>query len=126
MTVWLLALALQAHAHQAPSPSAALEIATRPVPLRTGIGTAHDPVGTASKQAQAFYDQGLAYLHSYVWIEAARSFRQALRSDPHLGMADVGLADAYIGLQDADGRSLGIDSELLGRSEIGAHADHDP
>jgi tetratricopeptide (TPR) repeat protein len=57
-------------------------------------------VTTSSPEAQAFYDQGLAYLHSYVWIEAVRSFHQALRSDPNLAMAFLGLTDAYIGLQD--------------------------
>src|SRR5882762_5826668 len=73
----------------------ALQLAQRPVPLRTGIGSAHDAVGTTSKQAQAFYDQGLAYLHSYVWLEAARSFNQALRLDPKLAMAHAGLTIAY-------------------------------
>ena len=58
------------HAHPAPSSAVALDLAQRPVTLRTGIGSAHDPVSTSSKQAQAFYDQGLAYLHSYVWVEA--------------------------------------------------------
>jgi hypothetical protein len=48
----------------------------RPLPLRTGIGSAHDDVAAASKAAQDFYDQGLAYLHSYLWLEAARSFNQ--------------------------------------------------
>jgi tetratricopeptide (TPR) repeat protein len=76
------------------------EILERPVPLREGVGTLHDPVTTSSPQAQAFYDQGLAYLHSFVWIEAARSFNQALRLDPKLAMAYVGLSDAYIGLAD--------------------------
>lgn len=76
------------------------EILSRPVALRSGIGTMHQKVSTTSAEAQSFYDQGLAYLHSYVWIEAARSFHQALRSDPNLAMAYVGLADAYIGLQD--------------------------
>src|SRR5579864_7453274 len=75
------------------------EILNRPVLLHEGLGPVHEKVTTSSLEAQKFYDQGLAYLHSYVWIEAARSFRQALRSDPHLGMAYVGLADAYIGLQ---------------------------
>jgi len=51
-----------------------LDVAKRAIPLRTGIGSAHDTVATTSKQAQAFYDQGLACLHSYVWLEAARSF----------------------------------------------------
>src|SRR5690348_3923334 len=76
------------------------EILERPVTLRQGVGVAHQKVTTSSPQAQAFYDQGLAYLNSYVWIEAARSFNQALRLDPSLAMAYLGLSDAYIGLQD--------------------------
>ncbi len=52
-------------------------------------------MGTTSKDAQAFYDQGLAYLHSYVWLEAARSFQQALRLDPNLAIASARLALAY-------------------------------
>lgn len=88
------------HSDSGPVPEAILE---RPVALRTGIGRMHEKVTTASPAAQSFYDQGLAYLHSYVWIEAARSFRQALRIDPKLGMAYLGLADAYIGLQDVPG-----------------------
>jgi tetratricopeptide (TPR) repeat protein len=76
------------------------EILERPVALRTGIGTLHEKVTTSSQEAQAFYDQGLAYLHSYVWIEAIRSFHQALRLDPNLAMAFLGLTDAYIGLHD--------------------------
>src|SRR3954469_23576054 len=70
----------------------------RAVPIRTGIGSAHDPVGSASPQAQAFHDQGLAYLHSYVWLEAARSFNQALRLDPTLAMPHLGLTLAYVEL----------------------------
>jgi tetratricopeptide (TPR) repeat protein len=76
------------------------EILERPATLRQGIGVLHDPVTSSSPEAQAFYDQGLAYLHSFVWIEAARSFHQALRLDPKLAMAYVGLSDAYIGLAD--------------------------
>jgi tetratricopeptide (TPR) repeat protein len=76
------------------------EILERPVTLRTGIGNSHDPVTTASTEAQAFYDQGVDYLHSYVWVEAARSFRQALRHDPDLALAWVGLSRAFTGLDD--------------------------
>lgn len=76
------------------------EVLERPLPLRQGIGKLHEEVTTASPEAQAYYDQGLAYLHSYVWIEAARSFHQALRLDPSLAMAYVGLSDAYVGLLD--------------------------
>ena len=72
-----------------------IELAARPVPLRQGIGAAHDAVSTSSTHAQAFYDQGLAYLHSYVWLEAARSFNQALRLDANLAMAHLGLTIAF-------------------------------
>jgi tetratricopeptide (TPR) repeat protein len=70
-------------------------VATRPVSLRVGIGAAHDAIGTMSKDAQAMYDQGLAYLHSYVWLEAARSFHQALRTDPNLAIAYARLSLIY-------------------------------
>jgi tetratricopeptide (TPR) repeat protein len=76
------------------------EILERPLPLRKGVGTINDKVTTSSTQAQAFYNQGVAYLHSYVWIEAARSFNHALRLDPKLAMAYVGLSRAYSGLED--------------------------
>jgi protein-disulfide isomerase/Tfp pilus assembly protein PilF len=76
------------------------EILERPVTLRHGIGNVHAKVTTASPQAQAFYDQGLNYLSAYVWIEAARSFHQALRLDSKLAMAYAGLCDVYVALQD--------------------------
>ena len=79
-------------------PSIPLALLERPVALRTNIGAAHDDAATSSKEAQAFYDQGLAYLHSYVWIEAARSFNQALKHDQNLSLAHVGLSYAYIEL----------------------------
>jgi Protein-disulfide isomerase len=76
------------------------EILERPVQLRRDIGNVHEKVTTTSPEAQAFYDQGLNYLSSYVWIEAARSFHQALRLDPSLAAAYVGLCDVYVQLQD--------------------------
>ena len=85
----------QAHAHPAPPGAALNDLVNKPVPVRTGIGPAHDRVSTASKRAQSFYDQGLAHLHSFVWLEAARSFNQALRDDPKLAMAHLGLTIAY-------------------------------
>ena len=85
--------------HQGGSP-VPHEIRERPVALRSGIGALHEKVTTSSQQAQAFYDQGLAYVHSYVWIEAIRSFHQALRLDPNMAMAFLGLTDAYIGVHD--------------------------
>jgi tetratricopeptide (TPR) repeat protein len=79
-------------------PAIPQELLERPVTIRTGIGSVHDDAGTKSAEAQRFYDQGLAYLHNYVWIEAARSFHQALRSDANLALAQVGLSYAYIEL----------------------------
>ncbi len=72
----------------------------RPVERRQGTGNAHEAVTTVSAEAQAFCDQGLDYLHGYVWIEAGRSFRQALRHDPALAMAWLGLSRVYSGLED--------------------------
>lgn len=85
------------------------EILERTVVLQEGTGNAHEAVTTKSRDAQAFYDQGLNYLHGYVWIEAARSFNQALRLDPRLVMAWIGLSRVYSGLDDPDAarRALG-------------------
>ena len=74
------------------------ELLERPVPLRTGVGNSREGVTTSSSEAQAFYNQGLNYLESYVWIEASRSFHQALRLDPKLAMADIGLSRVYLGV----------------------------
>jgi len=81
------------------------EILERSVPLRTGIGKVRHATSTKSAEAQAFYEQGLAYLHSYVWIEAARSFNQALRLDPQFALVLVGLSRAYTGLEDGTAAS---------------------
>ena len=71
------------------------EIMERPTTLDPGAGRLHQQVSTNSPEAQAFYDHGIVFLHSYVWVEAARSFHEALRRDPGLAMAELGLAKAY-------------------------------
>ncbi len=76
------------------------EILERPVSLRSGTGNSADTPTSASPEAQAFYRQGLNYLHGYVWIEAARSFNQALRLDPGMALAYWGLSRTYSGLDD--------------------------
>ncbi len=86
-----------------------LEILERPVQLRSDIGNLHEKVTTNSAEAQAFYDQGINYLSSYVWIEAARSFHQALRLDPSLAAAYAGLCDVYVQLQDVAAARAAID-----------------
>src|SRR5258705_986939 len=57
-------------------------------------------------------------LHSYVWIEAARSFNQALRLDPNLAMAYVGLSRAYLNLDDeSSAKSAVTHAQEIQRSE---------
>jgi tetratricopeptide (TPR) repeat protein len=73
-------------------------ILERPTAILPGVGTVSQKVTAKTPAVQALYDQGLAYLHSYVWIEAARSFHQALREDPDCAMAWMGLARAEQGL----------------------------
>jgi tetratricopeptide (TPR) repeat protein len=95
-------------------------LAQQPVPIRTGIGSAHDPASTTSSSAQSFYDQGLAYLHSYVWLEAARSFNEALRLDPKLALAQLGLSIAYVELN-----AVAAAREALTHAQALAATEHD-
>jgi tetratricopeptide (TPR) repeat protein len=103
-------------------PPLSRDLVERPLPLRPGIGTAHDPIATKVTEAQAFYDQGLSYLHSYMWVEAARSFHQALRLDPKLAMADVGLSYAYVELNAPADAHAALDRA---RTLASAASDHD-
>ena len=71
------------------------EVMERAIGLTDSAGKLHQEISTNSSAAQAYYDQGLALLDSYVWVDAARSFHEALRRDPELAMAELGLAKAY-------------------------------
>jgi tetratricopeptide (TPR) repeat protein len=51
-------------------------------------------VSTASPEAQAFFDQGLGYYYSYVYMEAARSFETAAKIDPNCALAWWGMSKA--------------------------------
>jgi Tfp pilus assembly protein PilF len=88
-----------------------------PIP-HEGLGTAHENVGTTSRDAQALYDEGLAHLHSFAWIEAARAFHAALRADPQLAMAHLGLSLAFGGL----GSSAGAADEVQRAQRLDATA----
>jgi len=78
------------------------QIVHRPTELAPGAGSVHQEITTDVPGAQALYDQGLGWMHSYFWIEAARSFHHALRLDPDLALAELGLSRAYrnMGLRD--------------------------
>src|ERR1041385_4674335 len=97
------------------------DVLTRPLPIRDGIGKAHDTVSTSSEEAQAFYDQGLAYLHSFVWIEAARSFSQTLKLDPQIALAYVGLSYAYVELNDSASARSALEKALALSARVDEH-----
>ena len=65
-----------------------------PAHLMTGQGTeyVHFKITTSSAEAQKFFDQGLAQLHSFWANEAERSFLQAAALDPAAPMPWWGVA----------------------------------
>src|SRR5207237_6973344 len=64
------------------------------IKLMPGIGNAHHKVSTNDPEAQAFFDQGLAFIYGFNHVEAEKSFRRAAELDPNLGMAYWGIAKA--------------------------------
>lgn len=70
------------------------------VALREGVGQFPTPTSTKNEKAQAYFEQGMGYLHGYALVEAARSFHEALRHDSTMVMAHVGLSRAYMELDD--------------------------
>jgi tetratricopeptide (TPR) repeat protein len=97
------------------------ELLERPITFRAGIGSAHDAVATKSADAQRFYDQALAYLHSYVWIDAARSLHQALRLDPSLAIAHAALNLAYVELNKPAEARAALDHARAMASKVPDH-----
>ena len=59
-------------------------------------GLCRFPVTTASAEAQQFFDQGVAQLHGFWFLEAERSFRQVLQLDPNCTMAYWGITMANV------------------------------
>jgi tetratricopeptide (TPR) repeat protein len=63
-----------------------------PAHIMTGQGKVHLAITTSNPKAQAFFDQGLAQLHSFWSVEAERSFLQAAELDPEAPMPWWGVA----------------------------------
>jgi len=74
----------------APPPSALAP--TLPARILDGMGTVHLPMTTSSAEAQRFFDQGVAQMHSFWAREAERSFLQAAALDPTAPMPYWGIA----------------------------------
>lgn len=87
---------------QVDGPSIPEQILQRRIAILNGSGESHRKVTTSSPEAQAYYDQGRAFLFSYDWIQAARSFHEALRRDPRLAMAYLGLSYALSGMGETE------------------------
>jgi tetratricopeptide (TPR) repeat protein len=70
----------------------------RPIPLRDGTRPRAHAGDDGVTDAQVYFDQGLALLHDFAWIDAARSFHEVLRRDDRCALAWVGLSRALTGL----------------------------
>jgi tetratricopeptide (TPR) repeat protein len=93
----LIATAAQAQGNTATchTPSAT-KSSNKPATLMDGYGKVHMPVTTKSAEAQRFFDQGLALMHSFWFYEADRSFERAAALDPECAMAQWGIAMAAV------------------------------
>ncbi len=72
----------------------------RKLPLTPGCGNVSFPVTTASKEAQDYFNQGVAQLHGFWYWEAERSFRTVLQLDPSCAMGHWGMAMANLENED--------------------------
>ena len=57
-----------------------------------GLGDFHRSAGTRSKEAQAYFDQGMRFLWAFNHDEATRSFARAAQIDPRCAMCFWGVA----------------------------------
>jgi tetratricopeptide (TPR) repeat protein len=86
----------RSEAHNAPPAPRAQ--GSRLAPLAEGailfdnLGSYHFPVTTRSKEAQAYFDQGLRFVYGFNHDEAARSFARAAQLDPSCAMCFWGVA----------------------------------
>ena len=87
-------LALAQH-HHAEEPSPEIDVSKLPPAVKiVGLGQSHIAITTKSPEAQQWFDQGLALLHSFWDYEALRAFEQAIRLDPDCALCHWGLSRA--------------------------------
>jgi tetratricopeptide (TPR) repeat protein len=63
--------------------------------LFDGMGAIHHRIATANRDAQKFFDQGLALVYAFNFGEAINSFERAAELDPDAAMPYWGIALAY-------------------------------
>lgn len=79
------------HAGHQPQAAAAAPAAPA-VPLYTTLGSQRRPITTFRDDAQAYFDQGMRWMHAFNLEEAEASFREAARLDPACAMCRWGVA----------------------------------
>ncbi|RYY62837.1 MAG: hypothetical protein EOO05_01180, partial [Chitinophagaceae bacterium] len=72
-----------------------------PITLKQGIGSIHFPVTVSGPTAQEFFNQGMAFLYSFEYVQAARSFYSAFREDSSSAMVSWGLSQVYASMEDS-------------------------
>lgn len=99
----LFSLTAQAQSAQAPKDNTAVchvptatKASDKPATLKDGYGKVQMSVTAKSPEAQAFFNQGLALLHSFWFYESDRSFERAAQLDPDCAMAQWGIAMAAV------------------------------
>ncbi len=75
-----------------PSATAAPAAAVAVPELLAGMGTHHHPIRTTSREAQAWFDQGMTLAFGFNHEEAVRSFARAAQLDPSAAMPHWGIA----------------------------------
>ncbi|MGI8990861.1 MAG: hypothetical protein ACR2I2_14945 [Bryobacteraceae bacterium] len=73
-------------------PPPGLAAPSLPAKIMTGQGNVHFAITTSNPEAQTFFDQGVAQMHSFWALEAERSFLQAAALDPAAPMPYWGIA----------------------------------
>jgi tetratricopeptide (TPR) repeat protein len=91
-----------------------------PDKIHPNLCLVHYRVSTASPECQAFFDQGLGYFYSYVWMEAARAFETATLHDPNCALAWWGLSRSL----ERWSRFSDSTKALLKANELQAYASH--
>lgn len=101
VAVLWLSLALMAADEKAPkalcTPPVDKASPTLPAKLMDGMGVSHFAITTANPEAQKFFNQGVAQMHSFWAREAERSFLQAAALDPEAPMPWWGVAMVAVG-----------------------------
>ncbi|MDB5437158.1 MAG: hypothetical protein JWR47_3415 [Phenylobacterium sp.] len=64
----------------------------QPAVMLTGVGNGASPADTASREAQAWYDEGLNLYHAFNHNEASAAFAKAAALDPACALCEWGVA----------------------------------